>query len=92
MGLLFDRIRLFVPSMSHPDPFAHSLEVLPAVFTPDVVDILLIVGWIALVALTFLWVASRIPPIAGWELRQGALLRREQAFGKGHVLVLGKPD
>ena len=92
VGLLFDRIRLFVPSMSHEDPFAHRLDILPEAFTPDVVDILLIAGWIALVALAFLWAASRIPPIVGWELREGALLRREQSFMKGHVLVLGKPD
>ena len=93
IGLVCDRIRLFVPSMTHPDPTAHSLgSTLPEAFGPSALDVLFIVGWIAIIALAFLWIASRIPPLVGWELREGALLRREQRFMKAHVYVLGKPD
>ncbi len=93
VGLVFDRIRLFVPSMTHPDPFAHSLGMdLPAAYGPNALDVVFVVGWIAIIALTFLWAASRLPALVGWELREGALLRREQRFLKGHVYVLGKPD
>ena len=93
MGLVFDRIRLFVPAMTHPDPFAHSLGTdLPAAFGPNALDVVFVVGWVAILALAFIWAASRLPVLVGWELRQAAMLRREQQFMKGHVFVLGKPD
>ena len=93
VGLVFDRIRLFVPAMSHPDPFHHSLGTnLPDAFGPSALDIVFLIGWIAIMALAFIWAASRVPVLGGWELRHGAMLRREQQFMKGHVYVLGKPD
>ncbi len=93
VGLVFDRIRLFVPAMTHPDPFSHSLGTdLPEAFGPSALDIVFLVGWIAIIALAFIWAASRLPVLVGWEMRQGAMLRREQKFMKGHVFVLGKPD
>ena len=92
IGLGFDRVRLFVPAMGTKDPSLHSLESLAEPIWPDAVDVLVVVGMIALMALVYVWIASRIPVLAGWEMREGAMLRREQPFMRGHVLVIGKPD
>jgi len=93
VGLVFDRIRLFVPSMTSADPFGHyEGGPLPGPVWPNAVDVLFILGWIALVALAYLWAASRVPMLVGWEMREAALLRREAPFVRGHVLILGKPD
>ena len=92
IGLLADRIRLFVASMSHQNPFAHGLAELPAPYYPNVIDILFIIGVVGIVAGLYLWVLSRIPTPGGWEMREGAMYRREQKFMHTEVLVLGKPD
>ena len=92
IGLLADRIRLFVASMSHQNPFAHGLAELPAPYYPNVIDILFIIGVVGMVAGLYLWVLSRIPTPGGWEMREGAMYRREQKFMHTEVLVLGKPD
>ena len=92
VGQVFDRIRLFVPAMTSEDPFAHSYEELPNAVGPDLIDILFIVGFLALAALAYLWAARRFPIHSGWELREGAMLREERKFMKTEVLVLGKPD
>ena len=92
IGQVFDRIRLFVPAMTSPDPFAHRIENLPAGVGPDLVDIMFIVGWFALAALLYIWAARRFPIHSGWELREGAMLREERKFMRTEVLILGKPD
>ena len=91
-GLLLDRVRLFVPSMSSENPFAHSLAQLPAPYYPNAIDILYVIGVIGLVAGIYLWALSRIPTPGGWEMREGAMYRREQKFMNADVLVLAKPD
>ena len=92
VGLLFDRIRYFVAPMSNDNPFQHRLAALPAAVMPDAIDVVFLVGWVAIVAVLFLLAASRLPVLSGWEMRQTAMLRREEKFMKGHVMVLGKPD
>ncbi len=92
VGLLFDRIRLYVPAMSYEDPFQHRLATLPAPVYPDVVDVLFIVGVIGVAIVSYLWAAARVPMQSGWEMREGAMLRKGQTFMRGHVLVLGKPN
>ena len=92
IGLLFDRIRLFVASMSSENPFSHGLTELPAPYYPNVIDILFMIGVVGMVAASYLWVLSRIPTPGGWEMREGAMYRREQKFMHAEVLVLGKPD
>ena len=92
IGLLFDRIRLFVASMSSENPFSHGLAELPEPYYPNVIDILFMIGVVGLVAAIYLWVLSRIPTPGGWEMREGAMYRREQKYMHAEVLVLGKPD
>ncbi len=92
IGLLLDRIRLFVASMSSADPFSHGLAEIPAPYYPNTNDILFMIGVVGLVAAVYLWALSRIPTPGGWEMREGAMYRREQKFMKGEVLVLAKPD
>ena len=92
IGLLLDRIRLFVPSMSSPNPFSHGLAELPTPYYPNAADILFMVGIIGLIAAIYLWALSRIPTPGGWEMREGSMYRREQKFMGADVLVIGKPD
>ena len=92
IGLLLDRIRLFVASMSSVDPFSHGLAEIPAPYYPNTNDILFMIGVVGLVAAVYLWALTRIPTPGGWEMREGAMYRREQKFMKGEVLVLAKPD
>ena len=53
IGLLLDRIRIFVPAWSVPGDQIHQkwLEVTPEVYWPNIFDILIIAGGISLVAL-----------------------------------------
>ena len=92
IGQIFDRTRLFVPAMTSEDPFAHSFQELPGAVWPDAIDIVFMVGWFALAALAYIWAARRFPIHSGWELREGAMLRKERKYMRTEVLVLGKPD
>ena len=92
VGLVFDRIRLFVPAMGNDDPFAHRLAELPSPIFPDTVDVLFIIGVLALVVLCYLWAATRIPILSGWEMREASMYRYEDQFLQAHVLVVGKPN
>ncbi|MDE2990911.1 MAG: hypothetical protein OXU21_07595 [Chloroflexota bacterium] len=92
IGLLFDRIRLFVASMSSENPFSHGLAELPEPYYPNAIDILFMIGVVGIVAAIYLWVLTRIPTPGGWEMREGAMYRREQKYMHAEVLLLGKPD
>ena len=92
VGLLFDRIRFFVAPMANPSPFGHAMETLPEPYWPNVSDVLFMIGFIGLMIAVFVYAASRIPVLNGWEMRQGSMLRKERTFMKTHVLVIGKPD
>ena len=92
VGLLFDRIRFFVAPMANPSPFGHAMHELPAPYWPNALDVLFVIGFIGLMVAVFVYAASRIPVLNGWEMRQGAMLRKERTFMKTHVLVIGKPD
>ena len=92
VGLVFDRIRFYVAPMANPSPFGHSMEVLPAPVWPSTLDVLFIIGVIGLMYAVYVFAASRIPVLNGWEMREGAMLRKERAFMKTHVLVIGKPN
>ncbi len=92
VGMIFDRIRLFVPSMGNENPFAHRLDELPGPIFPDAVDVLFIIGMLAIVVLAYLWAAARIPTLSGWEMREASMYRHEKRFVKADVLVIGKPN
>ena len=92
VGILFDRIRFFVAPMAHPSPFGHAMHELPAPYWPNALDILFMIGFIGLMFAVFVYAASRIPVLNGWEMRQGSMLRKERTYMKAHVLVIGKPD
>tara|TARA_Y100000588_G_scaffold388641_1_gene489319 strand:+ start:1626 stop:2972 length:1347 start_codon:yes stop_codon:yes gene_type:complete len=93
IGNFFDRVRLFVPAMSNEKVFGHGpLNPLPSAVWPDVSDILFIVSWVALMVFIYLAVARRIPAISGWEMREGAMLRKETHFERGHIMLLAKPE
>ncbi len=91
LGNYFERVREYVSAFTIEDPAAHEIEHVPPVHLPDVLDLLMIVGVLAGVALLYLAAAKVVPPLTMWEVKEGLLLRVRRRFLKGEYVVLGKP-
>jgi len=92
IGLLADRIRLFSAAFSPKDITEDRLHALPPVFSPGVLDWLIVIGAVAAcVALVML--AMRVIPVPSiWEMTEGTRLRAKRRYHNVEVIVIGKPD
>jgi Ni/Fe-hydrogenase subunit HybB-like protein len=91
LGLLADRIRLYVAAWSVAGPVRETMDVLPATQLPGVADVLVLAGFPALAALLALLALRLLPPLAVWERRGELLLRTEGTFAATRVSILAKP-
>ncbi len=91
VGLFFDRIRLFVSAWSVPDVYAPALTSVPATRYPDLADLLVVVGGLAVVPFLVLLVLRVVPAVSLWEIKEGRLLQVERPYLLGHARIIGKP-
>lgn len=92
IGTLLDRIRIYAAAWSTKDMNDKILAEIPSTVWPDVFDIFIIIGAIAGAALLFLAATRFIPAVSLWEVHQSRLLSRPTRFGRGNVVLVGKPD
>ena len=93
IGAFFDRIRIYVGSMSVKDVTAHELELpLPAAILPELSDVLILVGGISGALLVYLLASKIIPVMSIWETKEGLLYQVVRPLLRGKYMVLGKPD
>ncbi len=92
-GLLFDRIRLYAGPYAVPDPMGHELTLDNIGVVPPlgIADLFIIIGGFALVALIYVLMMRLVPIISIWDVREGAMLRREATLVKLKVPVIAKP-
>ena len=107
LGTLLDRLRLYVSAYSahveriiddnlthhaiHLDESGRLPLALRRMHTPDIPDILMILGVIGGCVLVYLLFARLIPPINIWEQKELMLYKMHKTYHRTQVLVLGKP-
>ena len=107
LGTLLDRLRLYVSAYSaHVERIIddnlthHAIQLdesgrlplaLRRMHTPDIPDILMILGVIGGCVLVYLLFARLIPPINIWEQKELMLYKMHKTYHRTQVLVLGKP-
>lgn len=91
VGNFIDRIRIYVASWSVAGPVGAHLEHLPDPVLPGVLDLLILVGAPAAVALLFLLGLRLVPPISLWEHKSALLLAVEEPYLRAEVRVVAKP-
>ena len=94
VGVLIDRIRIFVPAWSVPPDQIHEkwLTKIPDTVYPDVFDILIMAGGISLSALIVLLMTRVIPVLSVWQVQEFNLLSKPVKYVRGHVTQIAKPD
>jgi hypothetical protein len=94
VGLLLDRIRLYVSAWSVPPDQIHDryLAVIPGTVWPDVFDYLIILGGISAAALIGLTVFRMLPVVSIWQMQEYQLLSKPVKFIRGHGVLVAKPD
>ena len=95
VGALLDKIRFYVPSYSVTDmEDKHTLLVgqVPAAIMPEAADIMIWVGALAGVALSYLLASRLIPVVSIWEQTELLLYKVHTQFHRTEFLVLGKKD
>ena len=94
IGVLLDRIRLFVAAWSVPEERIHErfLTEIPAAVWPDVMDILILIGAISGTIMLVLLATRVIPVLSVWDVQQFNLLYRPVEYMKTKVSLIGKPD
>ena len=95
VGALLDKIRFYVPSYSVTDmEDKHTLlvEQVPAAIMPEAADIMIWVGALAGVALSYLLASRLIPVVSIWEQTELLLYKVHTQFHRTEFLVLGKKD
>jgi hypothetical protein len=92
VGLLFDRVRMYVAAWQVAGPIGQAPGELPPLRWPGLLDALVLVGLPAAVLLLYLLALRLVPAVSLWEYRQGRLLRVEQQFGRTRVAVIAKPS
>ncbi len=92
VGLFFDRIRLYVAAWSAAGLTQEHLETIPPARLPDTLDVLILLGLPAAVAVLSLMALRVVPPISLWEHKRAHLLRLEGQYLRRLVAVLAKPD
>ena len=95
VGLLIDRIRIYVSAMGVPDDLvgshAFDFDNLPAFVYPDFIDALLLVGALGGIAFFYLLATRILPPVSIWETKEDLLLRVVRPVLRGTYAVIGKP-
>lgn len=108
LGLLFDRVRIYVSSFNipsgNPTPSNEACPVLdvtcrfipldqlrPPLF-PNVVDLMIMIGFIAGAVFLYLIAMRLVPVISLWEYGEGLLLKLDKTFLRTLVRVIGKPQ
>ena len=97
VGVLLDRIRIFVVSWStYSNDVIHEKfvpdEKFPAMIAPTLPDILVFIGLISLSLLVYILSTRLFPLISIWETHQSLLLTRVVKYVRTHVIAIGKPD
>jgi molybdopterin-containing oxidoreductase family membrane subunit len=94
VGVLIDRIRIFVPAWSVPPDQIHQkwLEKIPDTVYPDVFDILIMAGGISLAVLIILLMTRVIPVLSVWQVQEFNLLSKPIKYIRGHATIIAKPD
>ncbi|HEX3723896.1 MAG TPA: hypothetical protein VHV31_13980 [Nitrolancea sp.] len=92
IGLLADRIRLFSAAFSDKDITQDHLHALPPVYTPGVLDILILIGAIAAVIAIVMLACRMIPVPSIWDMTEGTRLRVKGRYHNVEVMIIGKTD
>ena len=94
VGVLLDRIRIFVPAWSVPPDQIHEkwLTEIPDTVYPDVFDVLIMAGGISLAALIILLMTRVIPVLSVWQVQEFNLLSKPIKYMRGHATLVAKPD
>ena len=94
IGILFDRIRLYVPAWSVPPEQIHDrfLMQIPATVWPDIFDVLIIVGFIAFAVLLLLASTRALPIVSVWQAQEYNLLAKPVKYLRARGVLLAKPD
>ena len=94
IGLLLDRIRLFVAAWSVPQEFIHQkwLKQIPDTIYPDIFDIVIAIGSISLSILIIMLMTKIIPVLSIWQIQEFNLLSKPIKFIRGHATLIAKPD
>ncbi len=97
VGVLLDRIRIFVISWStYSNEVIHKKfvpeENFPQFMAPSVADIIVFIGLVSLSALIFILSTRIFPLVSVWETHQSLLLTKVVKYVRTHVIAIGKPD
>jgi len=94
VGVLIDRIRIFVPAWSVPPDQIHEkwLTKIPDTVYPDIFDILIMAGGISLAVLIILLMTRVIPVLSVWQIQEFNLLSKPIKYIRGQATMIAKPD
>lgn len=92
VGIILDRIRIYVSSFSVEDVTGHRLTALPNVTPPDAADVMILVGGISGAIFLYMVATKVVPPISLWEMQQALLIRVARPYLRGAFHVLAKPE
>ena len=94
VGVLLDRIRIFVPAWSVPSDQIHDrwLTKIPGTVYPDLFDILIMAGGISLAVLIIMLMTRVIPVLSVWQVQEFNLLAKPIKYMRGHATLIAKPD
>ena len=94
LGLLLDRIRIYVSSWSVPPEMIHDkyLKEIPGTVWPDVFDYMIIAGMIGAAALVAMLIFRAVPIVSIWQTQEYQLLSKPVRFIRGHGVLVAKPD
>ena len=94
IGLLLDRVRLYVAAWSVDPERIHErfLTVIPEAVWPDVWDVLIGIGAVAASILLVVVMTRAIPILSVWDVQQFNLLSRPINYMKTRVAIIAKPD
>ena len=95
IGSFLDRLRIYVPAYQlsdHPNKHNFYLPDVPKTILPDIPDLMIIVGGISAVILTYILLTKFIPVVSIWQQKELSLYKIHKKFHRTEVLVLGKPE
>jgi len=92
IGNFFDRIRIYVSTLSVKDVTVFELDHFPPIVLPIYQDILMMVGGLAGALLIYLLISRIIPLISIWETKEGLLYQFVGKVLRGRYLTLAKPE
>ncbi len=94
IGLLLDRIRLYVAAWSVPPERIHErfLTEIPKTIWPDITDVLIFIGALAGCLLIVLMITRIIPMLSVWDVQNFNLLYRPINYMKTRAYLIAKPD